>query len=193
MATTAGGKTLRDVTGSLVVFAAMLVCPGMAWTGPEEGDRVAGGAFSVPIPNGFVVLEAPGNPQVDALRSAGGLVLVQKERPATEDAYRAQIVISPAEPSGEIDLQDKETCTMVAYRGAGSVGGTMQAAGVAELSSGAHCQYTVRYPDKPNRAATATIFSTSGETWVVTCTLDVRDMAALSACTQVVNGWKFMR
>lgn len=176
-----------------VVFVGTLVVPGMVWTATVDQGRAEGRSYSVPIPNGFAILEDTKNPHVSQLRSTGGLVLVQSERPPLENAYRANMVVVPVQMPGTIDLQSKKKCVMVAYKSAGSVGGTVQSAGIAQLSSGMYCQYTVRYPNNPNRGATGTIFWTPEETWLLTCNYDTRDAAAISACTQVLNGWKFTR
>ncbi len=183
---------VHDVFLSLF-FVGILVAPQMAWTAQKDQSRASGRSYSIPVPNGFVIMESARNSQVAQLRSAGGLVLVQRERSAFENAYLAHVVVAPTHMPGKMDLQSKRTCGRVAYRGAGSVGGTVQAAGIAELPSGRSCQYTVRYPTQANRAATATIFATPEETWVLTCNYDIRDAAAISACTQVVDGWRFTR
>lgn len=184
-------SVIRHAATGVVVLVGVLVSSHIAWTAAEEHARANGRSFSVPVPDGFVIFDAANSPQIAAMIAAGGVVLIQKEKAAIENAYRAHIVVSAAYPPGKIDLQDKETCEMVGYRGAGSVGGTLEIAGIAQLPTGPHCQYTVRYLDNPNRAATSTLFSTSEETWLVTCNIDTRDAPAISACSQVVNGWKF--
>ena len=94
-------------------------------------------------------------------------------------------------PAGLINLQDEVACAKVAKRAADSLRGPVQTVGIVQLSDGEHCQYTARSQENTNRGATGTIFSTPEKVWVVTCNYDTRDTAAISACAQVVDGWKF--
>jgi hypothetical protein len=175
----------------LLVLAGMLVLSGQAWAGAEEGARATGRSFSVPVPQGFFFMGAQRNRQPDPLRAAGGLVLVQVKRPSFDNAFLASVVVVPARIPGNIDLQDEGACAKVAKGSADSLTGTVQTAAIVQLSNGKHCQYTVRSRENINRGATGTVFSTPKESWVVTCNYDTRDAEAMSACTDVVNGWKF--
>ena len=182
------GVILR-VVPALVVLAGMTL-PRIVGAAPEEQSRATGRSYSIPIPNGFIMVETERNPQVAQLKSAGGLALVQREKPSFENAFLASITVVPTQIPSSLDLRDKATCVLLARGGATSVGGTVQTVQIAKLRSGRHCQYTILTRRDQNRAATETIFSTPKETWVVTCRYDSRDSAAVSACTQVVDGWE---
>lgn len=175
----------------LLVLAGTFVLPGQVWTETAERGRAVGRSFSVPVPYGFILMDAPQNRQVEQLKSAGGLVLVQLEKPSFANAFLASVVVVPARIPNTIDLQDEITCAKVAQGSANSLTGTVETVGIVQLSDGKHCQYAVRSRENTNRGATGTIFSTLEEAWVVTCNYDTRDAAAISACAHVVNGWKF--
>lgn len=181
------------VVPPLVVLVGMLLLSRMVGAAPEEQSRATGRSYSVPIPNGFIMVKTERNPQVAQLRSAGGLAFVQREKPSFENGFLASITVVPTQIPTSLDLQDKATCVILARGGAASVGGKVQTVQIAELPSGRHCQYTILTRHDQNRAATETIFSTPKETWVVTCRYDSRDSAAISACTQVVDGWERRR
>jgi hypothetical protein len=121
----------------------------------------------------------PKNRQIEQLRSKGGMVLVQIEKSSFDKAFLASIVVVPGKIPRDINLQDETACAKIAKTTADS------------LRGGEHCQYAARSQENTNQGATGTIFSTPEEVWVVTCNYDTRDTAAISACTQVVDGWKF--
>jgi hypothetical protein len=131
------------------------------------------------------------NRKIEQLRSKGGMVIVQMEKPSYENAFLASVVVVPGKIPRDVNLQDEAACAKIAKRTADSLKGTVQTAGIVQLSDGEHCQYTARSQENTNQGATGTIFSTPKEVWVVTCNYDTRDTAAISACTQVVDGWKF--
>ncbi|MFQ5802656.1 MAG: hypothetical protein ACE5JQ_07165 [Candidatus Methylomirabilales bacterium] len=174
----------------LLVLVGIFVLSGLAWTETAERGRAIARSFSVPVPRGFLVLRDPKNRQVEQLRSKGGLVLVQIEKPSFDNAFLASVVVVPAKIPRDFNLQDEAACAKIAKRTADSLRGPVQTAGIVQLSNGKHCQYTVRSQERANQGATGTIFSTPEEVLVVTCNYDIRDTAAISACTQVVNGWK---
>jgi hypothetical protein len=113
------------------------------------------------------------------------------EKPSYENAFLASIVVVPGNIPRDINLQDETACAKIAKTTADSLRGTVQTVGIVQLSDGEHCQYAARSQENTNQGATGTIFSTPEEVWVVTCNYDTRDTAAISACTQVVDGWKF--
>lgn len=175
----------------LLILAGMLVLLGQARAQAEGEPRATGRSFSVPIPQGFFVMDAQRNGQPNELSQAGGLVLVQVKRPSFDNAFLASVVVVPARIPNNTNLQDENTCAKIAQGSANSLTGTVQTMGIVQLSDGKHCQYTVRSRENANRGATGTIFSTPKESWVVTCNYDTRDAEAMSACTDVVTGWKF--
>lgn len=175
----------------LLVLVGILVLCGLAWTGAAERGRAIARSYSVPVPRGFIILVDQKNRQIEQLRSKGGMVLVQIEKPSYENAFLASIVVVPDKIPRDINLQDKTACAKIAKTTADSLRGTVQTTGIVQLSDGEHCQYTARSQENTNQEATGTIFSTPEEVWVVTCNYDTRDTAAISACAQVVDGWKF--
>lgn len=185
-----GHGTVYALSQVLVLVGILVLC-GLAWTGAAERGRAIARSYSVPVPRGFIVLVDQKNRQIEQLRSKGGMVLVQIEKPSYENAFLASIVVVPGKIPRDINLQDKTACAKIAKTTADSLRGTVQTAEIVQLSDGEHCQYTARSQENTNQEATGTIFSTPEEVWVVTCNYDTRDTAAISACAQVVDGWKF--
>ncbi len=185
------GHGIVYALSQLLVLVGILVLCGLAWTGAAERGRAIARSYSVPVPRGFLILVDPKNRQLEQLRSKGGMVLVQMEKPSYENAFLASVWVVPHTTPSDINLQDEVACAKVAKRTADSLRGTVQTAGIVQLSDGEHCQYTARSQENTNRGATGTIFSTPEKVWVVTCNYDTRDTAAISACAQVVDGWKF--
>lgn len=185
-----GHGTVYALSQVLILVGILVLC-GLAWTGAAERGRAIARSYSVPVPRGFIVLLDQKNRQIEQLRSKGGMVLVQIEKPSYENAFLASIVVVPGKIPRDINLQDETACAKIAKTTADSLRGTVQTAGIVQLSDGEHCQYTARSQENTNQEATGTIFSTPEEVWVVTCNYDTRDTAAISACAQVVDGWKF--
>ncbi|MFQ5989668.1 MAG: hypothetical protein ACE5K9_07120 [Candidatus Methylomirabilales bacterium] len=175
----------------VMVLVVILMLSAQVWAETEGQRRVSGRSYSVPVPHGFVLFKNRRNLQTEQLRAAGGLVLVQRKRPSFENAFLASIVVVPTQLPKDFTLEDQTACAKIAKGTADSVVGTVQTAEIVDLSNGKHCQYNLRAQDNTNRGATGTIFSTSAQSWVVTCNYDIRDVPAISACTQVINGWKF--
>lgn len=174
----------------VLVLVGMLMLSAQAWAEPAAPSRAKGRSYSVPVPHGFFLLKSRRDPQVELLRTAGGLVLVQEKRPSFEDAFLASIVVVPTQLPKDFTRDDQTACAKIAKGTADSVVGTVQTAEIVHLSDGTHCQYTLRSRDNAHHGATGTIFSIPAQSWVVTCNYDTRDVVAISACTQVVNGWK---
>lgn len=185
------GHGIVYALSQLLVLVGILVLCGLAGTGAAERGRAIALSYSVPVPRGFIVVVDKKNRKFEQLRSKGGMVLVQMEKPSYENAFLASVVIVPGKIPRDINLQDETACARIAKRTADSLRGTVQTAGIVQLSDGEHCQYTARSQENTNQGATGTIFSTPEEVWVVTCNYDTRDTAAMSACTQVVDGWKY--
>lgn len=185
------GHGIVCALSQLLVLVGILVLCGLAWTGAAERGRAIASSYSVPVPRGFIVLVDPKNPQIEQLRSKGGMVLVQMEKPSYENAFLASVVVVPGKIPPDINLQDETACAKIAKSTADSLRGTVQTAGIVQLSDGEHCQYTARSQENTNQGATGTIFSTPEEVWVVTCNYDTRDTTAISACRKVVDGWKY--
>ncbi len=185
-----GHRTVYALSQLLVLVGILVLC-GLAWTGAAERGRAITRSYSVPVPRGFIILVDQKNRQIEQLRSKGGMVLVQVEKPSYENAFLASIVVVPDKIPRDINPQDKTACAKIAKTTADSLRGTVQTAEIVQLSDGEHCQYTARSQENTNQGATGTIFSTPEEVWVVTCNYDTRDTAAISACAQVVDGWKF--
>jgi len=185
-----GHRTVYALSQLLVLVVILVLC-GLAWTGAAERGRAITRSYSVPVPRGFIILVDQKNRQIEQLRSKGGMVLVQIEKPSYENAFLASIVVVPDKIPRDINPQDKTACAKIAKTTADSLRGTVQTAEIVQLSDGEHCQYTARSQENTNRGATGTIFSTPEEVWVVTCNYDTRDTAAISACAQVVDGWNF--
>ncbi len=185
-----GHRTVYALSQLLVLVGILVLC-GLAWTGAAERGRAITRSYSVPVPRGFIILVDQKNRQIEQLRSKGGMVLVQIEKPSYENAFLASIVVVPDKIPRDINPQDKTACAKIAKTTADSLRGTVQTAEIVQLSDGEHCQYTARSQENTNRGATGTIFSTPEEVWVVTCNYDTRDTAAISACAQVVDGWNF--
>lgn len=185
-----GHRTVYALSQLLVLVGILVLC-GLAWTGAAERGRAITRSYSVPVPRGFIILVDQKNRQIEQLRSKGGMVLVQIEKPSYENAFLASIVVVPDKIPRDINPQDKTACAKIAKTTADSLRGTVQIAEIVQLSDGEHCHYTARSQENTNRGATGTIFSTPEEVWVVTCNYDTRDTAAISACAQVVDGWNF--
>jgi len=185
------GYGIAYALSQLLVLVGILVLCGLAWTGAAERGRATARSYSVPVPRGFINLVDPKNRQIEQLRSKGGMVLVQIEKPSFDKAFLASVVVVPGKIPRDLNLQDETACAKIAKRTADSLRGTVQTAGIVQLSNGKHCQYTARSQENTNQGATGTIFSTPEKVWVVTCNYDTRDTAAISACRKVVDGWKF--
>jgi hypothetical protein len=142
-------------------------------------------SYSIPVPAGFFAPETMGDLfPVESIRTHGGLMLVQRRRPAIENAARSTIVILPAPP---FDPTDEAACSARAAASPPLAQSTV----VVRDRGVPRCEIRRIDREWPNHGLTHAALATPKGAWTVTCKYDVRDHPAVAACAAVLDGWRF--
>jgi hypothetical protein len=156
------------------------------------GSRAKAATFSVPVPRGFELFQEA---EHSAIYGRGGIVLGQSDPPKLPKPFRASIVIAPL-PNKGIDPKDPLLCHSLSADAAKSLGGTVLGVKqvprtIAPGKAGYSCQVLVqpKRDKNPSKLSRAEVVGGPGQVWMVTCSYDKRDLAALSGCEEVTAGF----
>jgi hypothetical protein len=144
------------------------------------------------VPSGFSAIVASDprlakmGDQYQAVIRDGGVLLVEKVRPAVEGGFLASVVIAPI-AGQEVRPDDPEMCKSAAAGLSRSTGAPLESQGIVAMQWGKTCQISLGAPkDTPHRGGMFTILRAGKRNWMVTCNFDDRDASARSACASVL-------
>jgi hypothetical protein len=153
---------------------------------PGCGKRVAQGeGYHFAIPKGYSQRSS-----AELHLPARALAVAQDQRTA-EGYFISSMVVTPIEPSTPpFDPTSAKLCGEAAQALGKAQDAAVLKTGIASTPLGNTCQVELK-ANKSNQAARFTVMPGAKALWALTCNHDPRDTAAVEACQQVIDTWKF--
>ncbi len=178
----------RCLLSAVLLFGASS-CKGARGIESKKAATARGQTFTIPVPKGYSVVTDERLLEM----APHGAVLIADKRVASGAFIGSIVVTKVAAHPATANANTEAGCPV---HGEGMTRAAPvrleKPAALVDTAAGASCQWSVIDKANSTRRALGTVmYKSDDNAWVVTCNYDIRDVRAVSACEQVLQGFKF--